>query len=112
MNSYAFTSSQNGESPLHYASGNGHVEVVGKLVAANAHINFKDEVSTSLHVSERFGLYQGLSKISAWNTRMTRKGSRHRLTIRCLKKNKLSSERALSTHSKQQVHRFGPEKQS
>ena len=55
--------------------------------------------------SERFRLYQGLSKISAWNTRMTRKGSRHRLTIRCLKKNKLSSERTLSTHSKQEVKR-------
>ena len=48
---------------------NGHVEVVGKLVAANADINLKDKVSTSLHVSERFGLYQGLSKISACNTR-------------------------------------------
>ena len=105
MNSYGFTSSQKGRSPLHYASGNGHVEVVGKLLAANAHINLKDEVSTSLHVSERFRLYQGLSKISAWNTMMTRKGSRHRLTIRCLKKNKLSSERTLSTHSKQEVKR-------
>ena len=88
------------------------MKVVGKLVAANAHINLKDEVSTSLHVSERFRLYQGLSKISAWNTRITRKWSRHRLTIRCLKKNKLSSERTLSTHSKQEVHRLGPEKQS
>ena len=25
------------------------MEVVGKLIAANAHINLKDEVSTSLH---------------------------------------------------------------
>ena len=88
------------------------MEVVAKLIAANADINLKDKVSASLHVSERFRLYQGLSKMSAWNTRMTRKGSRHRLTIRCLKKNKLSSERTLSTHSKQEVHRFGPEKQS
>ena len=112
MNSYGFTSSQFGDSPLHNASMNGHVEVVGELIAANADINLEDKVSTSLHVSERFRLYQGLSKISAWNTRMTRKGSRHRLTIRCLKKNKLSSERTLSTHSKQEVHRFGPEKQS
>ena len=88
------------------------MEVVGKLVASNAHINLKDEVSTSLHVSERFRLYQGFSKISAWNTRMTRKGSRHCLTIRCLKKNKLPSERTLSTRSKQEVHRVGPEKQS
>ena len=112
MNSYALTSSQDGESPLHYASRYGHVEVVAKLIAGNADINLKNWVSTSLHVSERFRLYQGLSKMSAWNTRMTRKGSRHRLTIRCLKKNKLSSERTLSTHSKQEVHRFGPEKQS
>ena len=82
MNSYFFTSSQNGRSPLHYASMNGHVEVVGKLITANADINLKDEVSTNLHVSERCRLYQGLSKISAWNTRMTRKGFRHRLTIR------------------------------
>ena len=86
------------------------MEVVGKLVAANAHINLKDEVSTSLHVSEWFRLYQGFSKISAWNTIMTRKCSRHRLTIRCLEKNKLSSERTLITHSKQEVQRFGPEK--
>ena len=88
------------------------MEVVAKLIAGNADINLENEVSTSLHVSERFGLYQGLSKISAWNTRMTRKGFRHRLTIRCLKKNKLSSERALSTHSKQEIHGFHPEKQS
>ena len=112
MNSIAFTSSQNGRSPLHDASRNGHVEVVAKLIAGNAAIHLQDMVSTSLHVSEWFRIYQGLSKISAWNTRMTRKGSRHRLTIRCLKKNKLSSERTLSTHSKQEVHRSGPEKQS
>ena len=99
-------------SPLHFASMNGHVEVVGELIAANADVNFKNKVSTSLHVSERFRLYQGLSKKSACNTRMTREGSRHRLTIRCLKKNKMSSERTLSIHSKQEVHRFGPEKQS
>ena len=86
------------------------MEVVGELIAANADINLEDKVSTSLHFSERFRLYQGSSKISAWNTRMTRKGSRLRLTIRCLKKNKMSSERTLSTHSKQEVHRFGPEK--
>ena len=50
MNSYAFTSSQDGRSPLHYASRNGHVEVVAKLIAANADINLKDQVSTSLYV--------------------------------------------------------------
>ena len=74
MNSYAFASSQNGRSPLHYASGNGHVEVVAKLIAANADINSKAKVSTSLHVSERFWLYQRLPVISAWNT--TWRGSR------------------------------------
>ena len=72
MNSCAFTSSQYGESPLHDASLNGHLEVVAKLIAGNADINLENEVSTSLHVSESFRLYQGLSKISAWNTRMTR----------------------------------------
>ena len=68
MNLYAFTSSQVGESPLHIASRNGHVEVVAELIAANADINSKAKVSTSLHVSERFRLYQRLPKISAWNT--------------------------------------------
>ena len=48
MNWYAFTSSQYGRSPLHYASSNGHVEVVAKLIAANADINLKDKVRTSL----------------------------------------------------------------
>ena len=69
MNSYAFTSSQNGESPLYNASGNGHVEVVAKLIAGNADINLQDKVSTSLHISEWFRLYQGLPMMSAWNTR-------------------------------------------
>ena len=70
MNSYAFTSSQlRGMSPLHYASRDGHVEVVAKLIAGNADINLKNEVSTSLHVSEWFRLYQGLPMMSAWNTR-------------------------------------------
>ena len=50
MNSHAFTSSQTGSSPLHYASENGHVEVVAKLIAANTDINLKDKVSTSLYV--------------------------------------------------------------
>ena len=45
------------------------MEVVAKLIAGNADINLENEVSTSLHVSERFRLYQGLSKISSWNTR-------------------------------------------
>ena len=58
------------------------MEVVAKLIAANADINLKDNVSTSLHVSERFRLYEGLPILSAWNTsQMTRKGSRHCLTI-------------------------------
>ena len=69
MNSYAFTSSQDGDSPLHFASMNGHVEVVAKLIAGNADVNLKNEVSTSLHVSEWFRLYQGLPMMSAWNTR-------------------------------------------
>ena len=69
MNSYAFTSSQYGDSPLHNASMNGHVEVMAKLIAGNADINLENEVSTSLHVSERFRLYQGLPMTSAWNTR-------------------------------------------
>ena len=69
MNSYAFTSSQDGRSPLHDASRNGHVEVVAKLIAGNADINLQDKVSTSLHVSEWFRLYQGLPIMSAWNTR-------------------------------------------
>ena len=69
VNSYAFTSSQSGKSPLHDASGNGHVEVVGKLIAVNADINLKDKVRTSLNVSERFRLYQRLPLMSAWNTR-------------------------------------------
>ena len=87
MNSYAFPSSQFGSSPLHDASREGHVEVVAKLIAANADINLKDEVSTSLHVSEPFRLYEGLPMISAWNTsQRTRKGSRHCLTILCLRK--------------------------
>ena len=47
MNSYALTSSQNGRSPIHDASMNGHVEVVAKLIAANADINLKDKVRTS-----------------------------------------------------------------
>ena len=63
------------------------MEVVAKLIAGNADINLQDMVSTSLHVSERFRLYQGLPMMSAWNTSlMTRKGSRHRLTIRGLEK--------------------------
>ena len=69
MNSYASTSSQYGRSPLHNASINGHVEVVAKLITANADINLENEVSTSLHVSEWFRLYQGLPMMSAWNTR-------------------------------------------
>ena len=44
------------------------MEVVAKLIAANADINLKDKVSTSLHVSEWFRLYQGLPMMSAWNT--------------------------------------------
>ena len=82
-------------SPLHYASMNGHVEVVAKLIAANTDINLKNQVSTSLHVSEQFRLYEGLPIISAWNTsQMTRKGSCHCLTILWLKKIKLSCEQA------------------
>ena len=50
LNSYALTSSQDGRSPLHYASWNGHVEVVTKLIAANAGINLEDKVRTSLRV--------------------------------------------------------------
>ena len=70
------------------------MEVVAKLIAANADINLKDKVSTSLQVSERFRLYEGLPMISAWNTsQMTRKSSRHCLTILCLKKCELSCER-------------------
>ena len=48
MISYALTSSQNGRSPLYDASLNGHVEVVAKLIAANADINLKDAVRTSI----------------------------------------------------------------
>ena len=55
------------------------MEVVAKLIAANADINLKDKVSTSLHVSERFRLYEGLPMISAWNTSQM-------LTILCLRK--------------------------
>ena len=69
MNSYAFTSSQFRWSPLHFASEKGHVEVVAKLIAGNADINSQDIVSTSLHVSQWFRLYQGLPMMSAWNTR-------------------------------------------
>ena len=69
MNSDAFTSSQNGSSPLHDASRNGHVEVVAKLIAGNADINLQDIVSTSLHVSEWFRLDRSLPMMSAWNTR-------------------------------------------
>ena len=68
-NSYAFTSSQDGSSPLHAASRNGHVEVVAKLIVGNADINLQDKVSTSLHVSEWFRLYQSLPMMNAWNTR-------------------------------------------
>ena len=45
------------------------MEVVAKLIAGNADINLQDRVSTSLHVSEWFRLYQGLPMMSAWNTR-------------------------------------------
>ena len=45
------------------------MEVVGELIAGNADVNLKNEVSTSLHVSEWFRLYQGLPMMSAWNTR-------------------------------------------
>ena len=50
LNSYALTSFQNGRSPLYDASWNGHVEVVTKLIAANAGINLKDQVRTNLRV--------------------------------------------------------------
>ena len=71
------------------------MEVVANLIAANADINLKDNVSTSLHVSELFRLHEGLPIISPWNTsQMARKGSRHCLTILRLKKNKLSCEQA------------------
>ena len=69
MDSYAFTSSQYGDSPLHDASMNGHVKVVANLIAGNADINLQDIVSTSLYVAEWFRLYQDLPMISAWNTR-------------------------------------------
>ena len=42
----SFISPQDGDTPLHWAVGKGHIEVVQLLLMSHAHLNIKNIVST------------------------------------------------------------------